>query len=1257
MLVPTVFSLRSVGTGSFVAIFVLAFGTTFAGEVSSPADRVADETSGDSLTESLSVELIQRADWKAAANAYFDVADSTLQRLTVPVGRPDSFRTVVQIEQQPVTIRLEKHSIRSNDFQVLIQADASGQLVSVDPPPVSTYQGFIDNMPTAVVRASLIEGKFNAVVFTGTESYGIESISHAVPEADTDAYLVHRGSDALNSRAGSCGVSEHALRDRQFFDPNQPSAAGTGLEVTDIGIDADHSFFLLNGSSVTNTVVDVERVMNGFTTALTSAVANPYEVLGITYEITTIIVRTNVVDPYTSSDPDILLDQFRDTWRTSPESSIRRDVAHLFTGINIDAPTIGIAAVASVCQSFNGFHYGLSESRWSASTINRIALTAHELGHSFGAGHCNATASCRIMCSGLGGCTGLSPFTFGPSASAQISGFASGLGCLSPLPPPETLPFFDDFPTSALNSNRWTYVDGVFGSTTSVNPPSGTRAMNLDATGAGDFQENEARTNFINLNGAADGTVSYFTQHIGVESGESLIVDYWSVVGTTRRWIELNEVISDGVNQTSFTFHTHLLPSGALHSRFRLRFRTNVDGTNDDWYVDDVSVSTDVPPTIVGQPASVGACVGEMVAIEVMAVGTPSLTYQWFKDAVPLAGELNPILTIASASFSDSGDYTCRVSNIEGNVLSDPATLSVFDNASCDDGLFCNGVETCSAGLCVGSGDPCTNPAFAICNDTADTCEQTPRLFFVPAGTNPLLATPGQPFDAVAVGGTSIVVEAFLESDFARIASYAVAMDCTSSSSDVGAPDISYVADSSSVDSLRLDFAYPGLSVFPAIDPGQCDDAISCTTFADCPVGNSDCIDTDMNGTPDTCSVILPRVASVLLDPNSAPPFPAPRYLGDFEFQVPSAASGQYIVEPTCLRDSGCAMVLTELNGDMLPLNFDGLRLSIPIGRCCFDDDGQPPLGCSITTAFDCFNTFGGAFSGGDNCDGADPCACTMDCECVVVLDPGVTAGSDVCQHQSCSGGGCSEFATRYGDVEQPFGSFVSTGDISCGVQAFGNYCQCPNADIAGCVVSGIPIGTDDILAIVDAFGGTDPCGCPTAPAAASGDAVTFSAPIRFFGDSPEAVIEIVADRRSARSGETIRVDVHANGVDGLAGYEVALDFAIVSKDARVALGVTPVVDTMTGEFVFSSGEYVPLVDDELDRLGAVAVGYRTSVPDTRRVYLGTFEIDLPDDARGQLIVSPRPGGISMWRSSIEMIPVSEVMPVAVTVYSAAGRK
>ena len=56
------------------------------------------------------------------------------------------------------------------------------------------------------------------------------------------------------------------------------------------------------------------------------------------------------------------------------------------------------------------------------------------------------------------------------------------------------------------------------------------------------------------------------------------------------------------------------------------------------------------------------------------------------------------------------------------NEAADSCNLA--DDTPCDDGLFCTVVDACAAGACVGSGDPCFGGAecSAACNEAADDC-------------------------------------------------------------------------------------------------------------------------------------------------------------------------------------------------------------------------------------------------------------------------------------------------------------------------------------------------------------------------------------------------------------------------------------------------------------------------------------------------------------------------------------------------------
>lgn len=84
------------------------------------------------------------------------------------------------------------------------------------------------------------------------------------------------------------------------------------------------------------------------------------------------------------------------------------------------------------------------------------------------------------------------------------------------------------------------------------------------------------------------------------------------------------------------------------------------------------------PVTIVTQPVSRTAFVGDTVSFSVVAQGVPPPSYQWFKDGAPIAGANAATLTLTNVQLNSAGSYSVTATNFSGSVTSDPATLTVF---------------------------------------------------------------------------------------------------------------------------------------------------------------------------------------------------------------------------------------------------------------------------------------------------------------------------------------------------------------------------------------------------------------------------------------------------------------------------------------------------------------------------------------------------------------------------------------------------
>lgn len=501
---------------------------------------------------------------------------------------------------------LRLHSIRADGFALYV--DDGRRIVQVAAPAPRTYRGevLVPTSRTEVAgraRASLGEGGLHALVLLDAGgSFAVEPLAPLFPAVRPTLHAVYRLEDVL-PHEGSCGTDLLPPPLSRAPTP-QPGPKATGLNVCEIAVDADFQFFQQNGSNVNSTLFDVENVMNG----VESIYENDTQ---ITYELTAVVVRTTSnSNPYTTNDPSGLLNEFRSEWLQNM-GVIPRDVAHLFTGRNLSGSVIGIAWLNAVCTSLG---YGLSQSKFTFNFTNRVALTAHELGHNWSAPHCSGS-DCRIMCPTLGGCTG-DMTKFGQSSKNFITSWKnSHLGCLPALPDPIALPFQDDFETGSFDPAKWTFVKGAKVNSASNNPPSGSFAMALGADGPGAFDDDEVRTVELLAGGLPGAFVRYSSEHFRVEAGEDLVVEART---NSLSWTEIDRVTSDGVDQFNFVDHIVALPNNALHDELRIRFRAEVDDTNDQWYVDDVEVgicgtvtfygSSDVGSS--GQPAVIGTTGG-----------------------------------------------------------------------------------------------------------------------------------------------------------------------------------------------------------------------------------------------------------------------------------------------------------------------------------------------------------------------------------------------------------------------------------------------------------------------------------------------------------------------------------------------------------------------------------------------------------------------------------------------------------------------
>jgi hypothetical protein len=84
------------------------------------------------------------------------------------------------------------------------------------------------------------------------------------------------------------------------------------------------------------------------------------------------------------------------------------------------------------------------------------------------------------------------------------------------------------------------------------------------------------------------------------------------------------------------------------------------------------------PVTITADPAGTAICVGDPLALAVVADGTPPLSYQWRRNGVDIPGATADSYSVSIAGLEDAGVYDVVVTNDCGDAASAPAAVDLL---------------------------------------------------------------------------------------------------------------------------------------------------------------------------------------------------------------------------------------------------------------------------------------------------------------------------------------------------------------------------------------------------------------------------------------------------------------------------------------------------------------------------------------------------------------------------------------------------
>jgi len=158
------------------------------------------------------------------------------------------------------------------------------------------------------------------------------------------------------------------------------------------------------------------------------------------------------------------------------------------------------------------------------------------------------------------------------------------------------------------------------------------------------------------------------SQYVAVTDEVVLSAVFTGTPTPTYQWYK-DDVEISGETASTYIFTADVNSDGVYKCR-----ATNLMGLADSG---DITIS--LKPYMADQSNDISIAINSSVTLTVTAVGTPTLTYEWYKNGSLIAGETSSTLT-KYWNNSDAGTYKCTVTNVGGATDSDDIAVTIVDN-------------------------------------------------------------------------------------------------------------------------------------------------------------------------------------------------------------------------------------------------------------------------------------------------------------------------------------------------------------------------------------------------------------------------------------------------------------------------------------------------------------------------------------------------------------------------------------------------
>jgi hypothetical protein len=319
---------------------------------------------------------------------------------------------------------------------------------------VGIYRGDIANVPGSWVRLVIDHDVPRGMLWDGAEMWAIDVLADQQTGIDTPAIFrlkdlqVTPGalSCTLVSDATDAGAFAKAVLGELALAATQGVGATSQINVAVLG---DFEFTTDKGAAVDTALITRMNNVDGIFSMQ----------LGVQINVNRIDTFPDSNDPFSdATDSSALLVELGN-YRNSTPAQNANGLSHLFTGRDLDGTTVGVAYTGALCSR----RFGAGLTQGTHSTTLDSLITAHEMGHNFGAPHdgtagsaCESTPPDFLMAATLNGSD-----QFSACSITEMQDDVNRASCITALPATDVALVSGSQPPAALLGNAATITFDV----------------------------------------------------------------------------------------------------------------------------------------------------------------------------------------------------------------------------------------------------------------------------------------------------------------------------------------------------------------------------------------------------------------------------------------------------------------------------------------------------------------------------------------------------------------------------------------------------------------------------------------------------------------------------------------------------------------------------------------------------------------------------------------------------------------------------